>query len=157
MAFVSITRLRIRSWRFMPPFVVDTLRSLSQTKAAPGFLAGSLLADRKRTFWTLTLWTDQSDMRRFMTGGAHRRAMPKLLDWCDEASVVHWAQEAEDIPNWNEAVERMRSEGRVSKVRHPSPQHRDLTFASPRTAGAVPIIPRRGSAVSAARGSDTPA
>ncbi|RYY14643.1 DUF3291 domain-containing protein [Methylobacterium sp. WL6] len=157
MAFVSITRLRIRSWRFMPPFVVDTLRSLSQTKAAPGLIGGSLLADRKRTFWTLTLWTDQSDMRRYMISGAHRKAMPKLLDWCDEASVVHWTQEAEDIPTWNEAAERMRSEGRVSKVHHPSPQHRDLSFATPRTAGAVAITPRRGRAVSAVGSSDKPA
>ncbi|MBX9934186.1 MAG: hypothetical protein K2Y56_22140 [Methylobacterium sp.] len=54
MAFVSVTRLRIRSWRFMPGFVADTLRSLSQTRDAAGFLHGSLLADRKRTFWTLT-------------------------------------------------------------------------------------------------------
>ncbi|MCJ2009387.1 DUF3291 domain-containing protein [Methylobacterium sp. J-092] len=154
MAFISITRLRIRSWRFMPPFVVDTLRSLSQTKAAPGFIGGSLLADRKRTFWTLTLWTDQSDMRRYMISGAHRKAMPKLLGWCDEASVAHWTQEAEDIPTWDEAAERMRSEGRVSKVRHPSPQHRDLSFARPRTAGAVAITPRGGKAVSPVGSSD---
>lgn len=149
MAFISVTRLRIRSWRFMPPFVIDTLRTLSQTKVAPGFLGGSLLPDRKRTFWTLTLWATEADMRRYMTSGAHRKAMPKLLNWCDEASVVHWTQETGNIPDWAEAAERMRSEGRASKVRHPGPQHADLSFQMPRTAGAAPISPRRGKIMSA--------
>jgi hypothetical protein len=31
-------------------------------------------------------------MRAFMLSGAHQRAMPKLFNWCDEASVVHWNQ-----------------------------------------------------------------
>ena len=139
MAFVSITRLRIRSWRFMPLFAVHTLRTLTQTRQADGFIGGSLLADRKRTFWTMTLWRDQADMKRYMTNGAHLKAMPHLLDWCDEASVVHWAQDDEMAPDWREAERRMRADGRPSKVRQPSPQHRDLSFKPPRTAGAVPI------------------
>lgn len=139
MAFVSVTRLRIRSWRFMPGFVVDTMRSLSQTRNAAGFIQGSLLADRKRTFWTLTVWADQADMRAFMTSGTHRKAMPKLLEWCDEASLVHWTQGDDAVPSWNVASDRMRAEGRSSKVRHPSPRHGDLTYAEPWTRGALPI------------------
>lgn len=148
MAFVSVTRLRIRSWRFMPGFVVDTKRSLSQTRDAVGFLHGSLLADRKRTFWTLTVWADQADMRAFMTSGAHRQAMPKLLEWCDEASLVHWTQGDDAVPSWNAASDRMRTEGRPSKVRHPSPRHGDLSYAEPWTRGALPIR-RRTDAASA--------
>lgn len=139
MPFVSITRLRIRSWRFMPIFAVHTLRTLAQTRQADGFIGGSLLADRGRTFWTMTLWRDPADMKRYMTGGAHLKAMPHLLDWCDEASVVHWAQDHDMAPDWREADRRMRADGRASKVRHPSPHHGDLTFALPRTNGAVPI------------------
>ena len=110
MAFVSITRLRIRSWRFMPLFAVHTLRTLTQTRQADGFIGGSLLADRKRTFWTMTLWRDQADMKRYMTNGAHLKAMPHLLDWCDEASVVHWAQDDEMAPGL--ARGRAQDEGR---------------------------------------------
>ena len=139
MTFVSITRLRVRSIRFMPWFAVDTVRTSRQVKTAEGFLGGSLLADRKRTFWTMTLWREQPDMRRYMTGGAHLKAMPKLLHWCDEASVVHWEQPDATAPDWLEADRRMRTEGRPSKLHHPGPNHRDLTYDAPRISGAVPI------------------
>lgn len=141
MTFVSITRLRIRSLRFMPQFLIQTIWTARQTKRADGFLNGSLLADRKRTFWTVTLWRDQAAMRAYMTSGAHLKAMPKLLRWCDEASVVHWTQDDVVAPDWLEADHRMRTEGRPSKVLNPSSNHRDLAYDEPRTTGAVPIKP----------------
>ena len=142
MAFVSITRLHIRSVRFMPGFALHALASLRQCKQANGFQDGSLLPDRKLTFWTMTLWRDQAAMRAYMAGGAHVRAMPKLLHWCDEASIVHWTQDdAAPPPSWDEADRRMRTQGRPSKVRHPSAVHASLSFAAPRTSRAAPITP----------------
>ncbi len=137
MVFVSITRLRIRSWRFMPGFAIAAMRTRAQVSRAEGFLAGSLLPDRERTFWTMTLWQDQAAMRAYMASGAHLKAMPKLMTWCDEASIVHWEQDDAMVPDWTEADRRMRAEGRPSKVSQPSSRHRDLSYAAPRTTGAV--------------------
>lgn len=142
MAFVSITRLRIRSLRFLPGFALYTQQALAQVRKAEGFLGGSLLRDRKLTFWTMTAWTDRESMRRYMTSGAHLRAMPKLLDWCDEASVVSWTRAKATAPGWGEADRRMRVEGRPSKVRHPSPDHQALAYRAPRLSQAIPIRPR---------------
>lgn len=141
MPFLSITRLRVRSFRYLPLFAVYTLRSLKQIKASTGFLDGSLLPDRKWTFWTMTEWDSRESMRRYITTGAHMAAMPKLLDWCDEASLVHWDQPGTALPSWTEADRRMRSEGRISKVRNPSPNHTDMSFRAPRLVGAGPIRP----------------
>ena len=139
MPFVSITRLRLRSVRFLPAFALHNLRTLAQVKAAPGFRGGSLLADRARAFWTMTAWDSPEAMRAYMTTGPHRAAMPHLLGWCDEASVAHWDQDGEALPSWAEAERRMRSEGRPSKLRHPGPHHLDLGFHAPRTLLAGPI------------------
>ena len=139
MPFVSVTRLRIRAFRFLPSFMIYTIRTLRQVKRSPGFLQGSLLPDRNRAFWTMTAWHSEEDMRRFMTMGAHKKAMPRLLDWCDEASVVHWIQSEETLPSWSDADRRMRETGRASKVNNPSPRHADLTYAVPRTTGSAAI------------------
>ena len=132
MSFISITRLRVRTIRFLPPFVLYTLRSLRQVKASAGFQGGRLLADRSWTFWTMTAWDEQESMRGYMVSGSHLSAMPRLLDWCDEASVVHWVQSEDELPSWTEADRRMRGEGRASKVRHPSTDHACLTYRMPR-------------------------
>jgi hypothetical protein len=139
MIFVSLTRLRVRSFRFVPLFVLHTFRSVRQVKKAPGFQLGALLADRSWTFWTLTAWDTQQSMRRFMTAGAHSRAMPHLLDWCDEAAVAHWSQPETTLPSWTEADKRMREAGRASKVRNPSPDHATLSFGTPRTTARATI------------------
>jgi hypothetical protein len=75
---------------------------------------------------------DEPSMKSFMLSGAHRRAMPKLRNWCDEASVVHWTQPDSNLPSWGEAMDRMVREGRTSKVDHPSPAQ---------TSGQIPASP----------------
>src|SRR5271165_5459235 len=117
MSFISLTRLRIRSFRFLLSFALHTLRSSKQVKRAPGFLTGALLPDRSWTFWTMTAWENQESMRQYMVSGAHKTAMSHLQEWCDEASVAHWTQPEAALPSWEEADARMRKDGRPSKVK----------------------------------------
>ena len=125
----------------MPAFVVYAVRTRAQVRKAPGFLTGALLADRSWTFWTLTAWDNQESMRAYMLAGAHKESMPYLMRWCDEASVAHWTQESSTLPGWPEANRRMRAEGRVSKVLHPSATHAGLRYREPRVTGSAPIEP----------------
>ena len=62
-------------------------------------------------------------MKAFMLAGAHRGVMQKLLNWCDEAALVHWTQDSALPPEWPEAREKMQATGRTSKVNHPSDDH----------------------------------
>jgi hypothetical protein len=87
----------------------------------------------------MTTWDCQADMQRFMISGAHKAAMPRLLNWCDEAAVAHWEQTHKDLPSWPEADQRMRSQGRASKVRNPSPHHANLTYQPPLLTRSVPF------------------
>ena len=66
MPFVSLTRLRIRAWRFLPGFFVQAFRCARQAKSTKGCLSVLMLRDAHRTFWTRTLWTDAAAMKSFM-------------------------------------------------------------------------------------------
>lgn len=143
MPFVSITRLRVRSIRFLPAFFLHARRTSAQAQHADGFLAGGLKPDRRWTFWTMTLWRDQAAMRAYIASGDHLRVMPKLMHWCDEASVVHWDQRGDALPDYSEAARRMRSEGRPSKLHRPSAHHADLSFAEPDQRGPMQLTPAR--------------
>ena len=124
MALISVTRLRLRSPRFLPAFAWHTFASARQVRRAPGFLGGWLAGEAGLGgSWTITAWRDEAAMRAFRSAGAHMKAMPKLLHWCDEASVLHWEQETAMLPEMPEARRRMVAEGRISKVLHPSPTH----------------------------------
>jgi Domain of unknown function (DUF3291) len=131
MPLVSITRLRLRSWRFLPMFAWYALRSARQASRAEGDLAAKLLRERGNAFWTATLWTSEAAMKKFMTSGVHGKAMRKLATWCDEAAVVHWTQESATLPTWPEAYQRLQQDGRRSKVNHPSTGHPALEFPPP--------------------------
>ncbi|MBM3803033.1 MAG: DUF3291 domain-containing protein [Acidimicrobiia bacterium] len=131
MPFVSVTRLRLRLVRYLIPFLAHTVLSSLQARRSTGNLGLKLLRDANRTFWTLSIWQREEDMRSFMMSGAHRRAMPKLLNWCDEASVAHWSQESSRLPAWDQAHRNLVERGRPSKVRFPSSSHREFQIPKP--------------------------
>jgi len=98
-------------------------------------LAGRLMLEAHLVFWTATVWESEAAMRAFRSSGAHMQAMPKLLDWCDEASYVHWEQDSAELPSWAEAHRRMVTEGKLSKVKNPSPAQAAKKFPEPRHRG----------------------
>lgn len=140
MAVVSITRLRLRSWRFLPSFVVYSFRAAKQTERTRGFLGGWLGGSGRNTYWTVTLWTDEGALRAFRDNDAHRIALPKLLIWCDEAAVARYETSSRELPDAKAVLDALTKRGRTSKVRWPSADH-----SAGRTApdGRVPRAGRR--------------
>jgi hypothetical protein len=120
MVFISITRLRVKSVYYLLPFMLANESSVKQLHKTKGFLGGSELIDKGRTYWTVTLWRDDADMKVFRSSAAHRKAMQKLPVWCDEASYLHWMQDECKQPDWKTIAQKMLAEGKISKVRNPS-------------------------------------
>lgn len=131
MAFVSITRLRLRLPELVEPFFADAMAADEQARAAAGNLGVEVLAEPGDVFWTKSIWTDRAAMRGFMTSGAHATTMPRLRGWCDEAHVANWEQDSQELPTWSEAHRRLLSEGRRSAVEHPTPAHKAMELPAP--------------------------
>ena len=132
MPLVSITRLRLRSSRYILPFLYYTVRIHQQAKKANGNVGVSLLRERGNVYWTRTLWTTEDAMKAFVLAGPHAKVMRRLLEWCDEAAVVRWVHDTGHEPEWHEAHRRLQHEGRRSKVNHPSAAHQRYEIPEPK-------------------------
>lgn len=124
MALLSVTRLRVRSARFLLAFTWYSARSALQAKRSSGNLGVNLRKTNGLAFWTLTMWESEKAMRAFRAAAPHKNAMRKLPYWCDEASYAHWEDEAHDLPSWEYATEKLSVGGRLSNVLYPSADHK---------------------------------
>jgi hypothetical protein len=111
-----------------------------QAERSTGFLGGRLLVNAKNVFWTMTVWKDEAAMNAYRTARAHRQAMPKLLNWCNEAAVVHWTQDSSEIPFWREVPQRMADGGKLSKVYHPSAVQASAEIPAPKSSRIERIL-----------------
>lgn len=73
-------------------------------------------------------------MKAFRNSGAHLKAMPRLAEWCDEATYVHWSQDSDAAPELKLSFERLVKDGIVSRVTNPSVKHAAKNFERPKWA-----------------------
>lgn len=123
MPVLSITRLRLRSWLFLPSFILYSMRSARQAERTPGFIGGWLGGSGSHAYWTVTAWRDEASMKAFRDRLEHKAAMPKLLNWCNEASVARLAQPEQELPDRDAVLQTLLQRGRTSKVAHPTAEH----------------------------------
>ena len=129
--FISITRLRLRNWLYLPMFFIASGKCVKQAQISSGFVKGATLSDRKLAFWTVTLWNDTASMKEYRSSGAHKEIMPKFAGWCSEGCVGHWETSDHALPDWPEIGKQMRVLGRPSPVDHPSSNHPSMAFLEP--------------------------
>jgi hypothetical protein len=130
MVLVSVTRLHLKSPVYLPAFIWHTALSTWQIINIPGFLGGRLWGDAHGASWTLSVWEDKSAMHNYRNSGAHRRVMPRLQKWCDEAAVVHWEQVDSSLPNVMEAHRRIVN-GHFTRLSSPSLAHLERHIPEP--------------------------
>ena len=128
---LSATRVRVRSYRYYPWFMVQTARIALQARQAAGNLAVRFLRDRRKTFWTLTSWQSEADLQRFLGSGVHRSALHRLHDWCDEAASVRWADADPEPPSWEDAHARLQRDGTPTRVMFPSAEQEKFEVRPP--------------------------
>lgn len=132
MYLISVTRLRLRSFWFLPQFMLHNERAVKQVTNTEGFVKGFELIDKGLVFWTVTVWTTAGAMKYFRNNGAHQQAMRKLPGWCNEASYIHWEQELDTIPDMQTIHSKLVKNGVITKVKKPSARHLDKSYPAPK-------------------------
>jgi len=131
MYFVSLTRLRVRSWIHLPRFILANEASVKSIKRINGFISGKELVDKGLVFWTVTVWDSMEAMKQFRNNDPHKTAMRKLPVWCNEGSYAHWTQDESEIPDWSSLYQKMMTIGKLTKVKNPSPRQEGMNYPAP--------------------------
>ncbi len=119
----SVTRLQLRSIRFLIPFMIAVLKIRTQANGAPGNLGIEVRKTHGLAFWTKTLWQSESALISFSTAGIHQTNKPNLQQWCNEAAHAHWPVAGARLPSWLEAEQALIKYGRLADLDHPSLAH----------------------------------
>jgi hypothetical protein len=82
---VMASRLPLRSYRFIPGFLADTLRirrQLARTEGLVGYALNARLT--AKTFWTYSVWIDRESLEAFAAAEPHRRITQRLRPRMEE-------------------------------------------------------------------------
>ena len=102
------SRLRLRSMRHVPGFLRAAFSVRRQVRRSPGALGVSLLAQPSRkTFWTLSAWTDQAALEAFVRTEPHLGIMGRYHDRLVNPEFITWTTAESSLPKaWSNAKER---------------------------------------------------
>ena len=106
---VLTSRLPLRRYADVPKFLYWTLRIRTQLRSAPGCVGFTLDAKLlKKTFWTLSAWSDKAAMDRFVRDGAHAAMLVSMKGRVGHSRFVETAAGAGDVPlSWADARDRI--------------------------------------------------
>ena len=103
------SRLPLRSYRFIPGFLRDTLqirRQLAQTAGLVGYTLNAGLA--RKTFWTFSVWEDQASLDRFAASDPHRRIIAQLRPRMNPTRFETFPVSGADLPpGWEQIAARV--------------------------------------------------
>jgi heme-degrading monooxygenase HmoA len=103
------SRLPLRSHRTIPRFLGLTVSVARQLEGTSGLVGYSLLAQpMRKTFWTLSAWTDRDALDAFVRTMPHLAVMGKLRTHMGPTSFTTWMAPGNALPiAWDDAMERL--------------------------------------------------
>jgi len=107
---VMASRLPLRSHRTIPRFLGLTMSVARQLESTSGLVGYRLLAQpMRKTFWTLSAWTDREALNAFVRTVPHLAVMGKLRNHMGPTSFTTWMAPGSALPiAWDDAIERLR-------------------------------------------------
>jgi hypothetical protein len=107
---VSVTELRLRRWRDVPRLTADALRLRRHIQEHDGAVALALAAaPHRRTFWTLSLWRDETALTGYRIGQDHAEVMRRYRGMLEQSRSTRWSAGDRALPRWRDAIRRLAS------------------------------------------------
>jgi len=94
-----------------PAFLTQAVRVWRQARRSSGICGVTLRAQPlRRTYWTLSAWTDEAALNSFARAEPHRTIMRRARPWARTATFRFWtvpAGELAPVKLWAEAERRI--------------------------------------------------
>jgi hypothetical protein len=115
---VQVSQLELLHLRSVPGFLIAALRLRREVLRTDGALGVSLVAHPlRRTFWTLSSWTDTDAIAGFVRSEAHRAVMVGYRSKMRDSQFHTWSiGDATQRPEWSDA------KARLEQLRHDQPR-----------------------------------
>ena len=111
--------LRLRRLRDVPAFMAAALRLQAAFADSPGAIEMSVRAAPLRlTFWTLSHWRSDADLRGFVVHPAHLDLMRRFRPAMRSSNFITWRTTDDLPPTWNDAAQRITTDGQPADA-HP--------------------------------------
>lgn len=132
MAYLSMTRLKLKSVIYLLPFSIQNEQVIRQLRTSHGFLKGKELATPSLSMWTATLWNSLEDLRAFYLSGSHKEAMKNINQWSSEAVSGHQEVDSNELPDWDNIRLQLLNVGHFANLKEPSFAHQKGIILKPR-------------------------
>ncbi|MFI6293311.1 hypothetical protein ACIBEJ_17100 [Nonomuraea sp. NPDC050790] len=105
--YVMASRFELKSLAQVPGFLVQAMRILLQARRSAGAVGATLkAAPLKRTFWTLSAWTDREALGAFAAAQPHRGIVRAYREAMAASTFEYWTAPAP--ADWAEAHDRLK-------------------------------------------------
>lgn len=119
---VQASVLRLRRLRDVPAFMAAALRLRAAFADSPGGIEMSVrAAPLRRTFWTLSHWRSDADLRGFVAHPAHLDLMRHFRPAMRSSKFITWPAADDLPPTWNDAAQHIMTDGQPTEG-HPVDQ-----------------------------------
>jgi hypothetical protein len=99
-AVVLASRLALASYRDIPGFLRAAMRIRAQVRETPGAYGVSLIAQpARKTFWTLSAWSDQTTLDAFVRTAPHVDVMAKYHGRLVRPLFTTWTVPVAELPS----------------------------------------------------------
>jgi hypothetical protein len=116
-ALVLGSKLELRHYRDVARFLLAAMKIRKQVHHSGGALGVSLIAQpARKTFWTLSAWSDQDSLDAFVGALPHRDVMRRFHGRLRETGFVTWAVARADLPQPHSNAKEMWRDARARLV-----------------------------------------
>jgi hypothetical protein len=92
-------------------FLMKSLVAWRQVQQAPGAIGAALIAHPfKRTFFTLSAWTDRKALYTYAGTEPHKSVMLAMREVCQDSTFTFWTAPVDGPVSWAEAKQRLTAE-----------------------------------------------